>query len=146
MGKINVIDEDHYTIEPDIIPCPEGEAVFMVQGSVPEPYTVHITFEPFTISCTCQAGQNGLPCKHRIHLLKGYCMSPVGVPPNHEAVLHKIREVADSSNIFKLLDEYDLIKDQLKNANEVSEKSFKKYRSELTLHALGKVKSDKKAT
>ena len=47
--------------------------VFAVQGSSPEPYRV--TFErkhsEVRAFCTCTAGENGLYCKHRMHLLQG---------------------------------------------------------------------------
>ena len=46
---------------------------FLVQGSSAEPYEV--TFvqagKELSASCTCQAGQNGLHCKHRLNILEG---------------------------------------------------------------------------
>lgn len=44
---------------------------FLVQGSSLEPYEVTFYFEGqnITVSCTCQAGEFGQICKHRINIL-----------------------------------------------------------------------------
>jgi hypothetical protein len=46
---------------------------FKVQGSEPEPYTVTFINDGNVINalCTCQAGQNGMHCKHRVKILSG---------------------------------------------------------------------------
>jgi hypothetical protein len=46
---------------------------FQVQGSAPEPYLVRFWVEGKNLrsSCTCQAGNRGLACKHRVSLLEG---------------------------------------------------------------------------
>ena len=46
---------------------------FKVQGSQPEPYTVaFINIEGVvTAYCNCEAGQNGMHCKHRYRILAG---------------------------------------------------------------------------
>ena len=50
------------------------EVLFLVQGSDPEPYKV--AFHRYSdgrllATCTCQAGQNGTYCKHRLAILAG---------------------------------------------------------------------------
>jgi len=42
-------------------------------GSRGDPYTVEFTLvgTEMRVSCTCQAGQIGLPCKHRLALIDG---------------------------------------------------------------------------
>ena len=49
------------------------ELVFQVQGSAPEPYVITIRRRDGEVLalCTCQAGENGLHCKHRIAILSG---------------------------------------------------------------------------
>lgn len=46
---------------------------FLVQGSASEPYRVSFwrVGDNVKSSCTCQAGKNGLACKHRLSLLDG---------------------------------------------------------------------------
>jgi hypothetical protein len=117
--------------------------MFNVSGSAPEPYTVKVSFDPFSISCTCQAGLTGTPCKHRIRILKGYSTDTVGIPPNKDEVLHRVNEIAQNLHIFELLDEYERVKKEVKENNLNSEKLFKKYREEMTRFALQQVKTDK---
>ena len=46
---------------------------FKVQGSNPEPYTVTFVHNEDTLTafCTCEAGENGIHCKHRLRILNG---------------------------------------------------------------------------
>ena len=88
----------------------DQKAVFTIQGSSDEPYIVTVSFDPFTISCTCQAGLSGLPCKHRKNILNDFCENMLSAPGNHEEVLSFIKEIASNSNIFQLLDEYETVK------------------------------------
>jgi hypothetical protein len=121
------------------------KAVFTIQGSSDEPYTVVVSFNPFAISCTCQAGFSGLPCKHRKNILNGICENMISAPGNHEEVLAFIKELAGNSNIFEALDEYEKIKNEAKENDKDCEKALKKYRNELTDFVLKKVKTDRKA-
>lgn len=52
--------------------------VFMVQGSVVEPYRVTLekTETNLNVYCNCAAGSNGQICKHRFRILSG---NPEGV-------------------------------------------------------------------
>jgi len=47
------------------------ELTYLVQGSSPDPYVVKVLLSPLSISCTCAAAENGLPCKHRTAILHG---------------------------------------------------------------------------
>ena len=49
------------------------EIVFLVQGSAPEPYSVHFRKSGSNLSahCTCPAGTVGQICKHRLRILDG---------------------------------------------------------------------------
>lgn len=46
---------------------------FLVQGSSDEPYEVIFVKEnnELRASCSCAAGEMGVPCKHRMNLLQG---------------------------------------------------------------------------
>jgi hypothetical protein len=46
---------------------------FFVQGSAPEPYKVgfYKINGQLRASCSCQAGENGMYCKHRLRILQG---------------------------------------------------------------------------
>ena len=52
---------------------PDERIEFIVQGSASEPYRVAFwrVGDNVKSSCTCQAGKNGLACKHRLSLLDG---------------------------------------------------------------------------
>ena len=73
---------------------------FHVHGSQPDPYTVKLKRAEtgrLTVTCTCQAADNGLLCKHRVNLLAG----------EHAAVrrsaetkkLPRVREMLEGSNL-----------------------------------------------
>jgi uncharacterized Zn finger protein len=59
------------------------KASFLVQGSAAEPYKVIFKLRDdknLSAYCTCQAGQKGTHCKHRINILRGeYCLSALSV-------------------------------------------------------------------
>jgi uncharacterized Zn finger protein len=47
---------------------------FLVQGSAAQPYCVsfrHRDAKNISAYCTCPAGEKGMQCKHRIHILRG---------------------------------------------------------------------------
>jgi hypothetical protein len=119
------------------------QAIFTVQGSAPEPYTIVVTFDPLTISCTCPASISGIPCKHRIQIINGFCENIVAIHPGYEQVLQSINEVARSSGIIEVLNEYEEIKNTLKYNDTLCNKSFKKYRDNLLRFALQHVKTNK---
>ena len=49
-----------------------GNLQFLVQGSSAEPYETFVQAgKELSASCTCQAGQNGSHCKHRLNILEG---------------------------------------------------------------------------
>jgi uncharacterized Zn finger protein len=85
--------------------------IFKIQGSSPEPYMVEITPSPsLTLSCTCPAGIMGTPCKHRIHITKGYCHDLIDAPANYEEILGAIKDAINATDIPKHLEKYDELK------------------------------------
>lgn len=60
-----------------------AELAFMVQGSGSEPYEVVFLHKDTKVNalCTCQAGQNGQHCKHRISLLQGDASAALEASP-----------------------------------------------------------------
>ena len=56
------------------------QITFKVQGSQPEPYTVTFNRDgkKLVCLCNCQAGVNGLYCKHRLNILMGSIEGVVG--------------------------------------------------------------------
>jgi uncharacterized Zn finger protein len=117
--------------------------IFKVQGSQPEPYTIEVTLDPFTISCTCTAALMGMLCKHRLNIINCYIDDIVEGPDNAEEVLRAIYDVVRNSDFSKKLDKYNELKEIQKYTEVASEEQFKKYRKAVTRHTLGKVKSDK---
>lgn len=57
---------------------------FSVKGSSPEPYQVTFQRKGSNISayCTCPAGVNGQPCKHRLAILAGSTANVVSKNPS----------------------------------------------------------------
>ncbi len=52
----------------------DDEVSFKVKGSAEDPYDVrfvHRSDGNFSAYCSCQAGQNGMHCKHRLRILDG---------------------------------------------------------------------------
>jgi uncharacterized Zn finger protein len=117
-----------------------NQIVYEIQGSAPDPYIVTVNLEPFTISCTCTAGINGLPCKHRIGVLSG---ENPGIVKGDISFLPKIAKLVQCTNIFELLKNYDTAKNQKKNAVKRADYAFKNYREARENFALKKVKTDK---
>lgn len=58
----------------------DGELIFLIQGSSPNPFRVCFRREGETLSatCTCNAGVLGKLCKHRLGLMKGDPFGLVG--------------------------------------------------------------------
>lgn len=100
-------------------------AVFLVQGSSPNPYTVIFYPEPFSISCTCTAGMNGLPCKHRLSILQG---NDPGIIQGDKSFLSKIAELVKCTNLMDLLGVWDEAKKEKNNARKRTEYAFKNYK------------------
>jgi hypothetical protein len=54
---------------------------FLVQGSAAEPYEVVFKLRDYnnlSAYCTCQAGQKGTYCKHRLNILRGETRGIIG--------------------------------------------------------------------
>jgi hypothetical protein len=71
---------------------------FLVQGSASEPYRVAFwrVTDNVKSSCTCQAGKNGLACKHRVSLLEGDVTNLVS---QHDDSLEKLQMMLESSDV-----------------------------------------------
>jgi hypothetical protein len=113
---------------------------YSVQGSDPEPYIVEIALSPLTISCTCQAGQNGLPCKHRKIILEG---ADPGIIQGDKDRLAEIAAAAKASGVLDLLKTYDDAKAEKKAADDRADKAFRKYRDARLDHIMQRTKTDR---
>ncbi|MDR0290575.1 MAG: SWIM zinc finger domain-containing protein [Treponema sp.] len=114
--------------------------VFFVQGSAPEPYQVIFYPEPFSISCTCQAGVSGIPCKHRIAILSG--QNP-GIVHGDLSFLPKIVEMTNCTNLFELLNLWEEGRKNKNNAKKRTDYAFKNYREERIRFLLKWVKTNR---
>jgi hypothetical protein len=114
--------------------------VYHVQGSDPDPYIVKVTFFPLTISCTCQAGQNGLPCRHRKIILEG---ADPGIVQGDKVRLSEIAGAAKVSGVFDLLKAYDDAKAEKKVADDKADKAFRKYRDARLDRIMQRTKTDR---
>ena len=109
------------------------ELVFEIQGSEIDPYTVRIVERDkgnVSAYCSCQAGQNGLHCKHRLGLLSG---NPVGLVGNRnidvETVLSWVRG-SDIETIIVQLQESEKQMENLKTQIAKLKRSFAKAMSD----------------
>jgi hypothetical protein len=89
----------------------EYDFVYLVQGSSSEPYIIRVLLSPLQISCNCTAADNGLPCKHRISILKG---ENPGIVTGDMSKLAVIAKAAKETNVFELLEQYEAAKKTLK--------------------------------
>lgn len=116
------------------------DLIYYVKGSAPEPYIVSVSLSPLSISCTCQAASVGLPCKHRIMILQG---ADPGILEGDISKLEIINKIAESSNVFDLLKNYDDAKAERKTADTKAEKAFKNYRDSRLRFLQKELKTDK---
>jgi hypothetical protein len=113
---------------------------YHVQGSSPDPYIVEVTMSPFSISCTCQAAENSLPCKHRILILSG---KDPGIVKGDKSKLESINKAAEAAGVFNLLKNYEDAKAAVRDITALSEKAFKKYRGARLEFLEKRVKTDR---
>jgi uncharacterized Zn finger protein len=78
---------------------------FRVQGGEIEPYIVRFWREDVNLrsSCTCEAGNRGLACKHRIALLQGDLTALVG---RSAPMLQELRCMAAGTDVEAALNVY----------------------------------------
>jgi uncharacterized Zn finger protein len=114
--------------------------IYQVKGSEPDPYIVKVAISPLAISCTCQAGENGLPCKHRKMILEG---ADPGIVEGDKSRLAKIAAAAAASGVFGLLKAYDEAKAQKKAIDDKADKAFRKYRDARVDLLMQRVKTDR---
>ena len=113
---------------------------YHVRGSAPDPYIVKVSLSPLAISCTCYAGENGLPCKHRKLILEG---ADPGIVQGDKARLADIAAAALASGVFDLLKAYDEAKAGKKTVDDKADKAFKKYRDSRLDLIMQRVKTDR---
>lgn len=79
---------------------------FFVQGSASDLYRVSFwrVGDNVKSSCTCQAGKNGLACKHRLNLLGGDVTNLVSSSPDSFQKLHRVLEGSDVGSALRALD------------------------------------------
>lgn len=79
---------------------------FIVQGSAAESYRVSFwrVGDNVKSSCTCQAGKNGLACKHRLNLLDGDVTNLVSSSPDSFQKLQRLLEGSDVGAALRGLD------------------------------------------
>jgi len=117
-----------------------NQIIFEVQGSAPDPYIIKINFEPFTISCTCTAAENGLLCKHRLGILSG---ENPGIIKGDVSLLPKIKKMMDETVFSEMLAKYENTKKERINALKRTDYAYKNYREAREDFALKKVKTDR---
>jgi hypothetical protein len=120
-----------------------GKIAYSVQGSSSEPYIVTISLSPFTVECTCQAAEVGLPCRHRIKIISG---EDPGIINGDKSKFPDIAAAAKKTPVFDLLEKYEGLKDDKKVVETAAEKAFKKYRDTRIDFLCGTVKTDRSMT
>jgi len=116
--------------------------VYLVQGSASEPYEIIFYSDPFSISCDCTAGENGLPCKHRLAILSG---QDPGIIEGDTSFLPKIAEAAKYTDLFDILDAWENAKKEKNNARKRTDYAFKNYKDDRINFLLKKRKTDQAA-
>lgn len=83
---------------------------FLIQGSATEPYRVSFWRVGDNVKsfCTCQAGRNGLACKHRLSLLDGDVTNLVSSGPNSFQKLQRMLEGSDVGVALRALESVTL--------------------------------------
>ncbi len=80
---------------------------FLVKGSQAEPYSVKFLLDGSSLiaTCSCQAGEMGVHCKHRLRILLG---NPVGIVSNNfddvEIVVEHLQKSTLNTTIKNFLD------------------------------------------
>ena len=118
----------------------KNPVIYEIQGSAADPYVVNINFEPFTISCTCTAGQSGLICKHRLGILAG---EKSGIIKGDISLLPNIKQIVGETVLFDMIKKYDDTRNERKNALKRADYAFKNYKEARENFALKKVKTDR---
>jgi hypothetical protein len=114
--------------------------VYSVQGSSSDPYLVGVSLSPFTVECTCQAAEIGLPCRHRIKIISG---EDPGIITGDKSRFPDIAAAAKKTPVFDLLEKYEGLKGDKKTVETAADKAFKKYRDCRIDLLQGKVKTDR---
>ncbi len=98
--------------------------VFQVQGSSADPYTV--TFykkgRNFSAICTCQAGQNGMYCKHRFGIMNG---DPSNITSQNTNQVKTIQEWLIGTDVEQAMEEVALAEKKAADAKKELTKAKK---------------------
>lgn len=80
---------------------------FLVQGSAEEPYRVLFTKDGNNLNayCSCQAGENGLYCKHRFNILDGKTTAIVSNNLDQVPIIQSWLPGSDIDDALKKLEE-----------------------------------------
>jgi hypothetical protein len=99
---------------------------FEVPGSSGEIYNVVATRDEskFKISCTCQAGQNRMHCRHRTMLLNG---DGSDVPNLNESDLKRLLTMYDGTELSRQAAVCEKVDDLAKMAKDASAAEKKKF-------------------
>lgn len=102
----------------------EGHLVFIVEGSQGDEYEVKFKQigNNLIVTCTCQAADNGLHCKHRIALLNGDIGS---VTSGNERDLAKTRALLSGTSLEAALIRYQVAEDACERAKSELAKAKK---------------------
>lgn len=89
---------------------------FSVQGSAPVPYNVIFYFEKELVksTCTCEAGNRNIHCKHRFEILNGKLNSIVSNNQNEANELIQLFKSTTLHNKMQELERLTVQSDKLK--------------------------------
>jgi len=112
---------------------------FIVQGSALDPYEIIVRDCPFSVSCSCPAGINRIPCKHRRAILNGEDPGIIKGPKNK---LSEISKSAKDSGYYDKDSEYEILRDSQRKQHKQIEAAFKKYIEKRVSLSLAEIKTD----
>jgi hypothetical protein len=104
---------------------------FEVQGGGSQPYTIQLTLEPLTISCTCAAAYTNTPCKHRMAILNGENPGFLEAPKNYNEILNAAKQAAEGIGLFPALEAYQNIKNEKQTLEKITLQEFKNWKEAL---------------
>ena len=81
----------------------DGELIFLIQGSAPNPFRVCFRRdgERLSATCTCNAGVLGKLCKHRLGLMKGDPFGLVGGSAEQVSLIQELFKGTEGESAMK---------------------------------------------
>lgn len=94
------------------------EITFLVQGSAADPYRVQFRKDDTNLSawCTCQAGEMGQYCKHRLRILAG---ETTGIVSDNMASVSEVKSWVAGSDVERAMQELKWAETQLDTAKDL---------------------------